>query len=276
MVLLWLKQTHGRPAGVEINGKVALITGASEGVGAACAEAFRRRGARLSLAARSASRLEEVGRGEALVTPGDLTDADVRRRVVERTLERYGRVDILINNAGVGLYVAASQAPLDAVRRMFELNVFAALELAQLAAPGMKERRSGAIAMVSSIAGRMTLPWLSLYSASKAALDSVADALRVELKPHGIQVTTVAPGYVTTGFQSHVLGGRPPAGLARYQRFAISAQQCAEAIARGVERNARTVMAPRSGWIAVMAARLFPSFTDRQLARINRNLEQGE
>jgi short-subunit dehydrogenase len=130
--------------------------------------------------------------------------------------------------------------------------------------------------MVSSIAGRMTLPWLSLYSASKAALDSVADALRVELKPHGIQVTTVAPGYVTTGFQSHVLGGRPPAGLARYQRFAISAQQCAEAIARGVERNARTVMAPRSGWIAVMAARLFPSFTDRQLARINRNLEQGE
>jgi short-subunit dehydrogenase len=261
---------------VEISGKVVLITGASEGVGAACAEAFRRRGARLSLAARSASRLEEVGRGEALVTPGDLTEADVRRRVVERTLERFGRVDILINNAGVGLYVAASKAPLEAVRRMFELNVFAALELAQLVLPGMKERHSGAIVMVSSIAGRMTLPWLSLYSASKAALDSVADALRVELKPDGIGVTTVAPGYVTTGFQSHVLGGRPPAGLARYQRFAISAGHCAEAIARGVERNARTVMAPRSGWIAVLAARLFPSFTDRQLARINRNLEQGE
>jgi short-subunit dehydrogenase len=261
---------------VEISGKVVLITGASEGVGEACAEAFRRRGAKLSLAARSASRLEEVGRGEALTTAGDLTDADVRRRVVERTLERFGRVDILINNAGVGLYVAASQAPLEAVRRMFELNVFAALELAQLVAPGMKERRCGAIVMVSSIAGRMTLPWLSLYSASKAALDSVADALRVELRPHGVQVTTVAPGYVTTGFQSHVLGGRPPAGLARYQRFAISAGQCAEAIARGVERNARTVMAPRSGWIAVLAARLFPAFTDRQLARINRNLEQGE
>jgi len=276
MVLLWLKHTRGRPARVEISGKVVLITGASEGVGAACAEAFRRRGARLSLAARSASRLEEVGRGEALVTPGDLTEADVRRRVVERTLERFGRVDILINNAGVGLYVAASKAPLEAVRRMFELNVFAALELAQLVLPGMKERHSGAIVMVSSIAGRMTLPWLSLYSASKAALDSVADALRVELKPDGIGVTTVAPGYVTTGFQSHVLGGRPPAGLARYQRFAISAGHCAEAIARGVERNARTVMAPRSGWIAVLAARLFPSFTDRQLARINRNLEQGE
>jgi short-subunit dehydrogenase len=130
--------------------------------------------------------------------------------------------------------------------------------------------------MVSSIAGLMTLPWLSLYSASKAAMISVADALRVELKPHGIQVTTVAPGYVTTGFQGHVLGGKAPAGLARYHRFAITAEQCAEAIARGVERNARTVMAPRSGWMAVTAARLFPSLVDRQLARINRDLEQAE
>jgi short-subunit dehydrogenase len=260
---------------VQISGKVVLITGASEGIGAACAEVFRKRGARLSLAARTESRLQEVSRGEAVATAGDLTDGEVRRRVVERTLERFGRVDILINNAGVGLYAPASQAPLETVRRMFELNVFAALELAQLVAPGMKERSGGAIVMVSSIAGRITLPWLSLYSASKAAMDSVADALRMELEPHRIQVTTVAPGYVTTGFQGHALAGKPPAGLARYQRFAISAERCAEAIARGVERNARTVMAPRSGWIAVAAARLFPRLIDRQLARINHNLERG-
>jgi short-subunit dehydrogenase len=259
---------------VDISGKVVLITGASEGVGAACAGVFRERGAKLSLAARTESRLREVSRGDDLVTAGDLTNADVRRRVVERTVERFGRVDILINNAGVGLYAPASQAPLPLVRRMFELNVFAALELAQLVVPGMKQRSGGAIVMVSSIAGRLTLPWLSLYSASKAAMDSMADALRVELKPYRIRVTTVAPGYVTTGFQSHVLGGQPPAGLARYRRFAISPEDCARAIARGVERNARTVMAPRSGWIAVAAAGLFPALTDRQLARINRDLEQ--
>lgn len=260
---------------VEISGKVVLITGASEGIGAACAEVFRKRGARLSLAARNESRLREISGGEAVETAGDLTDGEVRRRAVERTVERFGRVDILINNAGVGLYAPATEAPLETVRRMFELNVFAALELAQLVAPGMKARACGAIVMVSSIAGRMTLPWLSLYSASKAAMDSVADALRIELKPHGVQVTTVAPGYVTTGFQGHALAGQPPAGLARYHRYAISAEGCAEAIARGVERNARTVMAPRSGWIAVTAARLFPGLVDRQLARINHNLERG-
>ncbi len=257
---------------MEIRGKVVLITGASQGIGAACAEAFRKRGALLSLAARSEAKLAEAGGADALLTAGDLTDAEVRRRVIERTIERFGRVDILINNAGVGLYAPASRAPLPDVRRMFELNVFAALELAQLAIPGMKQRASGAIVMVSSIAGMMSLPWLSLYSASKAAMDSIADAMRVELKPHGIAVIKVAPGYVRTGFQSHALGGKPPAGLARYNKFAISAADCAEAIVRGVERNARTVLAPRSGWVAVLGSRFFPSVVDRQLARVNRDL----
>ncbi len=258
---------------MKIEGKVVLISGASQGIGAACAEVFRKRGARLSLAARSEAKLEEAGGGDALVTAGDLTDHGVRRRVVERTLERFGRIDILINNAGVGLYAPASRAPLSDVRRMFELNVFAALELSQLVIAGMKERASGAIVMVSSIAGMMSLPWLSLYSASKAAMDSMADAMRVELKPHGIAVVRVAPGYVRTDFQSHALGGRPPAGLARYNKFAIPAEACAEAIARGVERSARVVMAPRSGWLAVLGARFLPSLVDRQLARVNRDLE---
>lgn len=258
---------------MKIEGKVALISGASRGIGAACAEAFRRRGARLSLVARSESKLAEAGGTDALITAGDLTDAGVRRRVVERTVERFGRIDILINNAGVGLYAPVSRAPLPEVRQMFELNFFAALELSQLVIPGMKERGSGAIVMVSSIAGMLSLPWLSLYSASKAAMVSMADAMRVELKPHGIGVINVAPGYVRTEFQSHVLGGRPPAGLARYQKFAISAEGCAEAIAKGVEREARTILAPRSGWLAVLGARFFPPVVDRQLVRVNRDLE---
>jgi short-subunit dehydrogenase len=257
---------------MKIDGKVVLITGASQGIGAACATAFRKRGALLSLAARSEAKLAEVGGADALATAGDLTDARVRRRAVERTIERFGRIDILINNAGVGLYAPASSAPLPEVRRMFELNLFAALDLAQLVIPGMKQRASGAIVMVSSIAGMMSLPWLSLYSASKAAMDSMADAMRVELKPHGIAVIKVAPGYVRTEFQSHAIGGKPPAGLARYNKFTISAEDCAEAIARAVERNARTALAPRSGWVAVLASRFFPSLVDQQLARVNRDL----
>src|SRR6185295_5808520 len=97
---------------MRIDGSVVLITGASEGIGAACAQAFGRRGARLSLIARNAEKLAEAGGKDALRTAGDITDEEVRREVVARTLERFGGVDILINNAGMGLYSPAWNAPM--------------------------------------------------------------------------------------------------------------------------------------------------------------------
>src|SRR4051794_12362363 len=107
---------------MRIGGKVVLITGASEGIGAACAREFARRGARLSLTARSEDKLKEVGGPGAVITAGDITDGEVRRRVVERTVEQLGGIDILINNAGIGLYSPAWKAPLDEAHAMFELN----------------------------------------------------------------------------------------------------------------------------------------------------------
>ena len=252
---------------MRIDGKVALITGASEGIGAACVESFRRRGARLSLTARSADRLSQVGGTEALGVAGDLTQPEARRHVVEETLARFGRIDILVNNAGVGLYAPAWSAPLDQVRAMFELNFFAALEMTQLVTPHMQNQRSGVIVNVSSIAGKVTLPWLTLYSASKFALGSLTDGLRMELHKYGIHSMSVCPGYVRTGFQSHVLAGAPPESVAGSRTFVITAAQCAEAIARGVERNARTVVTPRTGWLFILIQRLLPALVDRQLER---------
>jgi short-subunit dehydrogenase len=261
---------------MRVDGKVVLITGASEGIGAACASAFRRRGARLSLTARSQEKLEQAGGAEALVTPGDLREPEVRAQVVERTLERFGSVDILINNAGVGLYTPAWRAPMPLVRQMFEINLFAALEMIQLVVPHMRRQRRGAIVNVGSIAGKITLPWLTLYSASKYALGALGDGLRMELQRDGIQVTTVCPGHVTTGFSDHALQGRPPDAVIRARRFAISPERCAEAIVRGVQRGARTVMAPPSGWILVVLERLIPSLVDRQMARMCHSSEQAE
>src|SRR5450432_1915805 len=137
-----------------IDGKSVLITGASEGIGAACAREFRRRGARISLTARSEGRLKEAGGADALITAGDLTDPEVRRRVVGRTLERFGAIDILINNAGIGLYSPAWNAPMDEARAMFELNLFAPLEMIQLVTPHMRQRRSGMVVNIGSIAGK--------------------------------------------------------------------------------------------------------------------------
>jgi short-subunit dehydrogenase len=131
------------------------------------------------------------------------------------------------------------------------------------------------IVNVSSIAGKMTLPWFTLYSASKYALCSLGDGVRIELAAQGIHVMTVCPGYVDTGFQKHVLAGAPPESIARGRRFAITAQECAEAIALGIERDARTVVTPRTGWLLIAFARLFPRMVDAQLERMNARYGAG-
>lgn len=253
---------------MQIDGKVVLITGASEGIGAACAREFRKRGARLSLTARSEAKLKQVAGADELVTAGDITDAEVRRNVVDRTLDRFGAIDILINNAGIGMYAPAWKAPLDEAHAMFELNFFAPLALTQLVVPHMRERRSGMVVNIGSIAGKVSLPWFTLYSATKFALGSFTEGLGMELAADGIRTMVVCPGYVQTGFQSHALVGQPPGRLLKGKKFAITAEQCAMAIARGVERDARTVVTPSIGWALIVLKRLFPSLVEAQMKRI--------
>ncbi len=254
---------------MQIKDSVVLITGASQGIGAACSRVFEQRGARLSLVARDANKLASVGGPDTLRTAGDITLDEVRRNVVARTMERFGSVDILINNAGMGLYSAAYNAPMDDARALFELNLFAPLALTQLVVAGMQERKHGTIVNISSIAGKVTLPWFTLYSVSKFALGSLTDGLRMELKPYGIHAMTVWPGYVNTDFQAHALGTQPPEIVRKGKRFAISASECAEAIVRGVERDAHNVVVPRIGWILVAFNCLLPRLVESRLAAIN-------
>ena len=253
---------------MEFAGKVVMITGASQGIGAACVQELRKRGARLALVARSADKLRQLAGEGDLALPGDVTIAEDRHRVVQATLDRYGRIDVLINNAGVGLYAPAWQAPLDEVRRMYELNFFAPLGMVQLVTPGMRVQRSGTIVNIASIAGKVTLPWLTLYSASKYALGSLTDGLRMELRRDGIHTMTVFPGYVSTSFQDHVLHGQPPEHVRRTKAFKITPERCAADIVKGMERQARTVVTPFSGWAFVILERLLPGWVDRRLENI--------
>jgi short-subunit dehydrogenase len=258
---------------MRLDGKVILVTGASEGIGAACAQVFRRRGSRLSLIARSEHRLRLVAGPDDFIMAGDLRDSAVRREFVTRSLERFGRVDVLVNNAGVGLYAPAWKAPMEETREMFELNFMAPLELTQLVVPHMREQRNGVIVNISSIAGKVTLPWFTLYSASKYAIGSLTDGLRIELRSYGIHTMTVCPGYVRTRFQQNVLTGTPPRLSGLRQRWAITPEECAEAIARGLERSARTVVTPKTGWVFIALARILPAAVDRRLEQIY--LQQG-
>ena len=190
---------------MKVADKVVLITGASEGIGAACAAVFHERKARLSLSCLSGPDFPRPA--DALVTVGDITDPGVRDEIVRRTVDRFGTIDILVNNAGVGLYKPPSSAPIELVRRLFEVNVFAPLAMAQLTIPYMKRQGSGTIVNIGSVGGFASLPWASMYCASKFALHAINDSLRRELSRDGIHVMKVAPGIVDTKFREHVLDG---------------------------------------------------------------------
>ena len=254
---------------MRLDGKVVLITGASEGIGAACAREFGNSGARLSLVARNEEGLAQTARPGDLVTAGDLTTDEARRRAVDRTLERFGTVDILINNAGIGTYSPSWEMPMDDARYLMELNFFVPLALTQLVAPHMRSRRSGMIVNVGSIGGKVVLPWMTLYSVTKSALGALTEGQRIELMGSGVQTMLVCPGYVKTGFQANVRAGQTPDKVQKARRFPITPEECAEAIRRGVERDARTVVTPRSGWLFVIAMRLFPSIVESRMAAIN-------
>lgn len=254
---------------MRIAGKVVLVTGASEGIGAACASEFARRGARVAVTARSIERLSSDSSSGRFAIPGDLLNPEDRRRIIGATVEHFGQIDVLLNNAGVLLYAPSWDPPEAETRAMFELNFFAPLDLIRLVAPHMKRRGGGAIVNVASIAAKVPLPWLTLYSASKSALDAFSEGLRMELRGTGIRVTVVHPGYVKTAIQRHPLAGKVPDAVARMKkRFAITAEKCARDIADGVEREARTVMSPWSGWLLVAASRCLPAAVDTRMAAI--------
>jgi NAD(P)-dependent dehydrogenase (short-subunit alcohol dehydrogenase family) len=189
-----------------LNQQTILITGASSGIGEATARRLVRAGAKVALAARRADRLvalcaeiDPSGK-QTLALAGDVTVEADRRRWVEAALQRFGRIDALVNNAGYGQRGPIEQVPLDAIRRNFETNVFALLGLTQLVVPLMRGQGEGRIVNIGSVAGRVARPMSSVYDATKHAAEAFTDGLRGELKPFGIDVVLVRPGFILSEF----------------------------------------------------------------------------
>jgi short-subunit dehydrogenase len=250
-----------------LEGRVVIVTGASQGIGSHLAAALRRRGSKLVLTARNEAGLRAAAGPGDLIIAGDLTNDATRVSIVDQAIARFGHIDVVINNAGRGSYYRPSAAPLEDARSMFELNFFAPFHLAQLATPFLL-RTGGTVVNISSIAGQMSLPWLPLYSASKFALTSLSATQRMELRRQGVNVMTVFPGYVDTDFQAHATGDRPPAQVIQGKRFAVSAEDCSAAIIRGIERRSREVVTPRIGWLAIWSHRLFPGLVESRMERV--------
>jgi len=191
-----------------LTNQVILITGASDGIGAALARALAGRypKIRLVLAARNLENLNHVAAdcqkvgAEVLVVPTDLADFNQAQTLAHKALAHFEQVDALVNNAGYGQMGPVELVPIEACKRQFEVNVLGALALTQALIPAMRDRGSGRIINISSIAGKIAFPFGGLYSASKFALESLSDTLRMELSPFNIKVSVVEPGPVKTNF----------------------------------------------------------------------------
>jgi len=186
---------------------VVLITGGTDGLGKAAAILLSERGYRVIAAGRSATKRSELeGSAKSKNLPLTTIELDVCSETsvnaaVREVLKTYGKIDVLVNNAGVGYMAVVEELKLEDLRQQFETNLFGVLRVTQAVLPGMRERKSGRILMLSSVAGLVTPPTYGAYSASKHALEGLSNALRLELYPFNIPVVLIEPVYIVTNFQ---------------------------------------------------------------------------
>ncbi len=220
---------------VDLTGKTVIITGASSGIGAAMALAFSRRGARLTLAARRLDRLGKVARncpGEVFPLRADLTREADRQRIVQQTLERWGSVDVLVNNAGLGIYGDFLSTGEEDWRKVFEVNVFALVFMTRAILPHMQSRGSGIIVNMASIGGLIAhSDKVTPYVASKHAVVGFSRGLAKDLAGSGIRVLAVCPHLTDTEFFSTSPGAQEMAPVVeKFKNF----MDRPEDVARGI------------------------------------------
>jgi short-subunit dehydrogenase len=255
-------------------GKVIVVTGASQGIGKAlCLELAQQR-PKLVLAARDAAALEAVAaqcreRGaETLVVPTDVADEASCRALVERTVERFSGVDVLVNNAGIGMLARfADVSDLSLYERLMRVNYLGSVYPTFYALPHL-ERSRGQIVAVSSLAGLNGVPMRSAYAATKHAQVGFFDSLRIELRDAGVSVTVVAPYFVQSEIRRRSPGadGRTVEASPVKEAEVMSAEECARLVVRAMERRQRMLVMTFKGRIGRWVKLLAPGLVDRMAA----------
>ncbi|RTL53805.1 MAG: SDR family NAD(P)-dependent oxidoreductase [Bradyrhizobiaceae bacterium] len=203
-----------------------LVTGCSTGVGRAAALAFCRAGFTTFATARDPSQLDPLREAGCRTLALDVTDESARIAAVNAVEAEFGAVGILVNNAGYGQYGPLEEISPEAIRKQFETNVFGGLRLAQLVLPAMRSAGRGRIVNVSSVAGRVSIPGGGAYHATKFAIEALADALRPEVQPFGIDVVNILPGPIATHFEATLVKSIPDTGAqSPYRDFKINLER---------------------------------------------------
>lgn len=262
--------------------QVIWITGASSGIGEALALQFGAAGAKVVLSARRREQLQRVAQrcaaagadpGHAMVLPLDVTDFEAMPGAVEKVLETFGRIDMLVNNAGISQRDRCVDTELEVYRRLFEVDVLGQIALTKAVLPVMLDQARGHISVTSSVAGKVGAPYRTGYCAAKHAVMGFFDALRAEVAQHGIRVTTITPGFIRTDISVNALRGDGSAygQTDRDVAGGMDAARCADAILKGFRKGTPEIavgegMEMKALWLK----RLFPKLVFRLTERMAR------
>jgi short-subunit dehydrogenase len=258
-----------------LSGKVAVITGASMGIGEATAALFVRHGVQVVLLSRDSGRLE-AARGrighldQTLALACDVRHREEIDRAIGLVMHHFRRIDIWVNNAGHALLDSIANMRMSDCREMFDTNFFGTVEAMQAVIPIMRQQGSGAIINVSSVGGHIPLPFNASYSATKFAMNAIGKAARIELAGSGIVVTTVCPGYVRTDFGANAVRGSEYKQVRPKTTRGIRAGRVARAVLRGYIKQKREVIVPWTMHPVVKIYQLFPGLVEWSMIRMTK------
>ena len=250
------------------------------GIGEAIAKVFADKGASVVLLSRDASRAEaarqRVGHTDrTLALACDVRNREDIDRALALTLQHFDRVDVWVNNAGVGIRDSVADMEASACRELFETNFFGVIACMQAVVPAMREKGGGTIINISSVAGHIPVPFMAIYSASKFAVNAIGKGARLELKRDNINVLTVCPGYLSTDFGEHLVANRQ--GTVRPQSVrGITAERVAQAAYRGYRKGKREVIVPWTMIPVIKLYQLFPGLVEWGMARAIPNVRKDK
>jgi len=255
-----------------MNGKVVIITGSSSGIGKACALRFAKAGASVVISARSEANLrvveqELVAQGASvLAVVGDVSHEQDCVRLINETMNRFGRIDILINNAGISMRALFKDLELDVIRQLMEINFFGTVYCTKYTMAQLL-KNNGSVVGISSVAGFQGLPGRTGYSASKFAMQGFLDALRVENLKTGLHVMTVCPGYTESNIRNVALtaDGSQQGTSPREEKKMMTSEEVADHIYNGIVQRKREVILTAQGKLAAFLRKFFPSLVDKMV-----------
>jgi short-subunit dehydrogenase len=247
--------------------KTAFVTGASSGIGKSMAEYLAKEGYYVFAAARSLDKLEAIKSENIEPVQLDVTDSNAVIKAVEHISASKGRLDLLVNNAGYGVYGTIEGVSQEDAKKGFDVNVFGLGQITQTVLPIMRNQQSGLIINVSSVVGKISLPFLGWYSATKHALEGLTDALRAEVKPYGIKVVLIEPGSINTGFEDVAMAtlekckdpevyANHKASFAKTVRNSYKSAPGSEAVIKELQKIIRTSK-PRLRYVAGREGKIF-------------------